>query len=136
VLADSRRTHASGGERRRRLPAQLGSESIALLVDGDVDRAQLGEVAHQVGPGDVDAPLVEPALQIDLEPEREEAPDDVPDRGSKNLSSFYEKYCAVIEDEGADILNRSRVIGFRSCLNATSPRSSCGLEIQITAAPR
>ena len=37
-----------------------------------VDRLDLIEVAHQVGPGGFDAALVKPALQVDLQPQRQE----------------------------------------------------------------
>jgi hypothetical protein len=51
-----------------------------LAVGLDVNGLDLREVAHEVGPGDVGLLLVEPTLQVDLEPQGEEAHDDVADR--------------------------------------------------------
>ena len=62
------------------MAGEVGAESVALAVGLDLDGLDVGEVAHEVGPGDVDVLLVQPTLEIDLEPEREEARDDVADR--------------------------------------------------------
>jgi hypothetical protein len=87
-----RRAHAGGGEGGGRLAGQFGAQPVAHPVEGQFDRLDLVEVAHQVGPGDLDAALVESALQIDLQPQRKEAADDVADRG----------VVAMMED-GADL---------------------------------
>ena len=73
----ARRTDTCRREGGTRGPAQLGAEDEALAVESDVDGAHFGEVTHQVGPARRVHSLVEALLQIDLEPEREEAADDV-----------------------------------------------------------
>src|ERR671918_1630030 len=51
----------------------VGAQAVAGAVEIDDHRLQPGEVAHQVGPGRREALGVEPALQVDLEAQRQEA---------------------------------------------------------------
>ena len=51
-----------------------------MAVEIEHDGLDPGEIAHQVGPGGHALALVESDLEIDLEPEREKAADDVADR--------------------------------------------------------
>ena len=57
----------------------VGAQAIADAVEIDDHRLQPGEVAHQVGPGRRETLGVEPALQVDLEAQGQEATDDVAD---------------------------------------------------------
>src|SRR5437899_2738825 len=58
---------------------QVRAQAIALPIERDLDRVDVPEVAHQIGPRNVDAPLVHTPLQVHLQPQRQEAGHDVPD---------------------------------------------------------
>ena len=58
-------------------PVQIGAQAIALPVQRQFDRAEFGEIAHEIGPRDVYLPLVEATLQVDLQSESEKAGHDV-----------------------------------------------------------
>ena len=80
VEGKRRRADPGGGERFVRLARQVRPEPVAFAVEIDDHGLDSGEIAHQVGPGRLDLVLVEPDLEIDLEPQREETADDVADR--------------------------------------------------------
>ena len=64
-----------------RSACEVGPQPIPLAVERDRHGLHLREVAHEVGPGNVDTAGLEPPLQVDLQPQRQEAGDDVPDTG-------------------------------------------------------
>jgi hypothetical protein len=51
----------------------VGAQTVAGAVEVDDHRLEAGEIAHQIGPGRGQALGVEPALEVDLKAEREEA---------------------------------------------------------------
>ena len=71
--------HAGGLEGMGGVASAVGPQSVAGAVEIDDHRLQPGEIAPQIGPGRGAALGVEPALQVDLEAQREEAAGDVAD---------------------------------------------------------
>ena len=82
----------------------VGAQSIAGAVEIDDHRLQPGEVAPQIGPGHGEAFGVEPALQVDLEAQREEAAGDMADHA----------VVALVEDR-ADV--EGRLVGAEGALD-------------------
>ena len=60
---------------------KIGAEKIRAAVGLKMDGLHLAQIAHQRRPGDIRLALVQPALEVHLEPQRQEPGHDVADRG-------------------------------------------------------
>lgn len=72
-------THSHSSEGRVGSSHQIGPQPVALAIPGDIHGAFLSEIAHQIGPGDTHPTLVQPALQVYLQPQGQETPHDMAD---------------------------------------------------------
>ena len=62
-------------------PLKISAEEIRAAVGFKMDGLHLAQIAHQRRPGDIRLALVQPALEVHLEPQRQEPGHDVADRG-------------------------------------------------------
>lgn len=76
-----RRPNSGRLERLMSRSLKVGAEKIRTAIGLKMDGLHLAQIPHQVRPGDLHLALIQPALQVHLEPQRQEPGHDVADRG-------------------------------------------------------